>query len=350
MTRRIFRNGVLVSCLLFLLGGGVADAGYRLPRYLGLGPQEGAFVFAEGGLGNVRNSDTVVATAEGLQDFVGGVNFTAAVVPDWDDEFTGRLGFGYQWANGHKIVASVWSFETEQILSGDGPLGGALHFAVGPPIFTAGDYVGDSGDPGFYDITSEITATTADLAWATTQEVAEGFELEWSVGLRYANFEETLVGVYDDVASTDLAFGQDQYQADKTSEGEMIGARASVRGVYRFSGSFSAGAAIGFSFLDGEMTGSSSLVPTGVNNSVTTPASLATIDDDGRSGTIRDLEVTVTYHLMADRLHLWLGWEQSNWEEIASDRLRSFAGTVAPLSPRDSVTFSSYKLGVLVRF
>lgn len=350
MTRRIFRYGVLACWVLSLAGGGVAEAGYRLPRYLGLGPQEGVFVFAEAGMSNVRNSDTVVATLESVQDVVGGVNFTAPITPDWDDEFTGRFGFGYQWANGHKIVASVWGFKTEQNLFGDGPLGGALHFAVGPPIFTAGDYVGDSGAPGFFYITTEITATTADLAWAKTQEVVESFDLEWSAGLRYANFEETLSGTYDDVASISFAFGQNRYAADKVSEGSMFGARVAVRGTYRFSDRFSAGAAIGFSFLDGELTGSSSLVPTGLINSTTTPQSFAGVNDDGRSGTIRDFEITATYHVLSDRLRVWLGWEQSNWEEIASDRLRNFPGTAVTLSDRDAVTFSSYKLGILFRF
>ena len=72
--------------------------------------------------------------------------------------------------------------------------------------------------------------------------------------------------------------------------------------------------------------------------------------DDSRSGTIRDIELKGTWHLMNDRLRLSFGWDQSTWEAIAADLMRNFAGSTAPLRDRDAVIFSGYKLGVYFRF
>ena len=42
------------------------------------------------------------------------------------------------------------------------------------------------------------------------------------------------------------------------------------------------------------------LVPSGVSNSPTTPSSLAVVEDDGRSGSILDFDIVVTWHIADD--------------------------------------------------
>jgi hypothetical protein len=110
------------------------------------------------------------------------------------------------------------------------------------------------------------------------------------------------------------------------------------------------GAGLGFSFLDGELTGSSGLIPVGSANAGTEPSSFASITDDGRSGNIVDFDLRIGWCNASDRFRVWLGWEQSIWSEIAQDPLRNFPGTTAPLRERDSVAFSGYKLGLYFRF
>jgi hypothetical protein len=168
--------------------------------------------------------------------------------------------------------------------------------------------------------------------------------MEWSAGARWARYEETHEGVYDEAGGP---VGANEFAVAKTLEGEMFGVRLAARGSWRV-GSFSLGGGIGFSALDGELSGASSLTPTGSANSGLLP-SLAVVDDDGRSGTIRDLDVRATWHSGADRTQLWLGWEQARWEDIAADRLRTVAGAASALSPRDEVTFSGVKVGVKLR-
>jgi hypothetical protein len=290
------------------------------------GGQGGWVVFLEAALANPRNADNVVAT-----EVVG--SQVTPIIPVWDDDFAGRLGLGYQWESGTKIMATVWSYETDQSLRQSRPVA----FGIGPPIATGVDdgYIGDTGN--FFDVTTEITARTADLAWGRSHELSEGFTLDWSLGARYAKFEETHLGEYRD--------GTFVFAAAKGLEGEMVGARIALRGAWRF-GVFSVNGGMGWSFLDGEIAAASSLSPTPSSYA----ASGASLTDDSRSGSIRDIDASIVWHAVDDRVTVWLGWEQAEWEDIAADVLRNFPGTVVPLRDRDAVNFSSFKLGVGFRF
>lgn len=351
MTQRLIRIIAVAAVALLAVGAGTAEAArYNYGRYGGSTAQQGFFLVLEVASANPRNADVVVAMSELIEDFGGGTNVLMPVIPTWDNDFAGRLGLGYQWSSGNKLVATVWSFSTDQTAAGNGLIGGRLHFAVGPPIYAGGDYVGAFGEPGYYEMKTEVSARTADLAWAREQELGESFQMEWSAGLRYATFEETMNGLYDDVSSVDPEFGLTRYAASKSNEGKMVGARAAVRGTYRFARQFSVSSGLGFSYLDGELEAWSYLTPTGLDNAMAEPSAFAAVRDDGRSGTILDFDLVFGWHNANDWLRVWAGWEQSVWGDIAADLVRNFPGTTAPLHERDSVTFSSYKLGVFVRF
>lgn len=347
MIRRIGLVLIAVTVLL-ACATQTAEARYRYGQYSSQGAgQPGFFAFLEGMRANPRNADTIVVTQESLG---GSVNTVTPIVPPWSDEFAGRLGAGYGWGEGNKVVLSAWGFNTDQSSAGDGPGGGITHFAIGPPIRVGTGYVGNNASPGSYHMTTEINAGTADLAYVREHVVGEQFKLEWSAGLRYASFEESMRGGYDQAASTDGAYGNNSFLATKSNEGEMFGVRLALRGSYRFAKSFSLDAGLGLSFLDGELRGSSSLVPDGTLNSGTTPAATIEITDDSRSGDVRDLDLTVSWYTVGEAVRIWLGWEQQIWEGITTDSVRNLPGTTAVLRDRDSVTISGYKLGVFVRF
>lgn len=350
MVRRVSRTVIVAVVVLLAWGLQTADARYRYGSTYTSGKEAGFFLFAEGISVNPRNVDAIVATVETFEDYGGGVNSIRQVNPVWDNNFAGRLGLGYGWPNGNRVVATFWSFSADQRAAGNGPAGGATYFAVGPPILTGGDYVGDMGQPGSYDLTTEIEAGTADVAFVREHDLGESFRIEWSVGLRYASYEETTQGLYDEADFGSGDFGQMSYLANKSGKGEMIGGRVAVRGSWRFAKIFSLDASLGFSFLDGELTGSSSLTPSGASNSGNTPSSLAQITDDSRSGSISDFDLTVSWRAVGEAVRVWVGWEQQVWEGITTDLVRNFPGTVAPLRDRDSMVFSGYKLGVFVRF
>ena len=348
MIQRILSTAGVAALVWFACAGEPAEARYRYGRYGSATTERGFFVEVEGLSANPRNADVVVATEEITPG--AGTNSITSIVPSWDNDFAGRIGLGYQWASGNKVSLSVWGFGTTFTSTGDGAAAGRLHYAVGPPIYTNGNYVGAFGSPGHFSMQAEIEARTADLAWGHDHQVSESFKMEWSAALRYAEYEETLDGFYDNANSDGSGFGQTRYAAAKTLNGEMLGVKLAARGTYLVTQRFWFGAGLGFSFLDGELTGSSALTPIGESNAATEPSSLASIKDDGRSGNIVDFDLRIGWRNASDRLRVWLGWEQSIWNEIAHDPLRNFPGTTAPRRERDSVTFSGYKLGLYFRF
>ncbi len=298
----------MLSAVTILLLCGTSAAQTRYDYGGSAYGQEGGFiVFVEAGLANPRNTDNIVAAS--------GPN---VVIPQWDDEFAGRLGFGYQWSNNSKLVLSVWSFSAEQSAADSLPTA-AFEFPIGPTM--------GSG----FDITTEVSGLTTDVAWGVTHEPTDAFSLEWSVGLRYARFEETTDGTYNGTLTV-----------DKSLQGDMLGAKLAGRGTYRIR-PFSASVGVGYSALDGELDARSSLTPP----AGTVPVLLI---DDSRSGTILDLDVNAAWHSSDDGFSVWLGWEQQVWEDIAADLTRNLPGSDVPSRERDSVTFSWFKVGVSYRF
>ncbi len=305
------RNGIALFVALTILPLCSPAAAQTRYNYGGsaYGEQEGGFlVLFEAGLANPRNTDNIVAAV--------GPN---VIIPQWDDEFAGRLGFGYQWSNNNKLVLSVWSFSAEQSAAGSLPPPG-FAFPIGP---TSGSS---------FDVTTEVSGLTADVAWGVTYEPTDAFGLEWSVGLRYASYEETTDGTYNGTLAV-----------DKSLEGDMLGARLAGRGTYRIR-PFSVSVGLGLSELDGELDARSSLTP---QPALTAPVLLI---DDSRSGTILDLDINAAWHNAGDRFSIWLGWEQQMWEDIAADLTRNLPGNSVTSRERDSVTFSWFKVGVSYRF
>lgn len=281
--------------------------------------ERGFVLVIEGILTNPRNADNVVATE------LSGATYP--IIPVWDDSFAGRLGLGYRWSNGTKVIGTLWGFST----SADHSAVGTFGFSIGPPI---GPGMGDYGTG--LDIETEITARTADLALAKEYGVGENLILEWSAGFRYAAYEETAEGNYANVNT--------RYAPFKEIENTMFGVRAAVKATYRWS-AFSLFAGIGGSFLDGEVTGKSGM------SALSGPGSSgATFSDDGRSGNIFDLEVAAAWHNRNDSVVALIGWEQQTWDGVAADMMRNLPGTAVILRERDSVTFSGIKIGVHLVF
>jgi hypothetical protein len=339
MNLRNFRLISLLFLALAALGPGSALAQYR---YGGGGAggssHKGFLVQLDALLSNPRNADNVVATE------IAGSSLTA-IIPVWSEDPAGRLLVGYEWSSGQSVTLGYGVFETTIDSAGTATGGGVLAFAVGPPVASGGGYVGDVGSRGFYSIETEIIAETGDLAWARRHAMSDSLALSWGLGLRWASFEETHQGLY---AAAGSAVGANGFAVFKTHTGEMLGVRARVRGEYRV-GRFAVGGGLAFSMLDGEIDASSSLDPNGTSNGAIA-ASSGRVFDDGRSGTIRDFDVVGAVFLASDAVRISLGWEQSEWRDIAADVLRNFPGTAAPLRDRDAVVLSGIRLGVQLRF
>jgi hypothetical protein len=311
------------ASLLLLCGLGQASAQQKYD-YGGdsadtLKGKKGIVLVIEGIMTNPRNADNVVATELGAT--------VRSVIPAWEDDLAGRLGVGYQWGNGTKVMGTAWGYSTSVRSSRTG----TYAFPIGPPI---GMGQGDVGTG--YDISTEINARTLDIAFGKIHNVGQSFSLEWSVGLRHANYEETAEGTY--------ANGSLQFRPHKQLEGDMFGGRAAVRGAYDW-GAFGVTASVAASFLDGELTASSGMTEVGG-----TGQSAAVYQDDGRSGNIFDFDVAGTWTDRSGTVKVLVGWEQSVWEGLPTDIMRNLPGTVVTLDDRNSITFSGYKLGVHLVF
>jgi hypothetical protein len=307
-------------------------------------------VQVEGGLYNPRNTDAVAATIERVEDFGGGTNEFLPVLPVWDEEAAGRVGLGYAWGEDQRVMVYYWAFSGEQSAAGNGPGSGRLHFAVGPPIFSGGQYVGDNATPGSFSLGTEVEAETLDVEWSRSWEASRAFRLGWSLGLRYATYTETTQGVYDEASSGSSTYGQVAYSAFKTNDCEAFGARVAGRGSFGIGHGLSVDGEIGLALLDNQIDSFSRLAPVGSANQSTTPAAQATAFDDGRSGTIFDVELALAWTAEDGGLRIYGGWRQSVWDEVTRDLVRNFPGTSAPLEDRTSVTFSGYVVGASYRF
>jgi len=303
------------------------------------------FVFVEGGVASPTSTDQTV----GISVTAGGsgqIQTSTLLQPDWSSSPVFKAGGGFKWDGGSSLTLSYWQFDDDQGVVADGPAGGDLLFTIGPFIDTGSGFT-DRGSPGHADFNAGIQAQTVDLAWGRRKSMGDFFDVEWSLGLRYAHFEETVLGSYDDDASTGPAFGVTRWGAYKRNEGEMLGARAAVRGTYFVTNRIAGTASVGFSMLQGDVTSTSSFWDADAGGR---PAATSTLDDDHRSGRIQDLDIGVMYFMRDDTLRFKLAWEASYWDGIPSDLLRNTRGSAVALQDRDTLGFSAWTFGAYFEF
>ncbi|MBD3869092.1 MAG: hypothetical protein IFK94_13300 [Acidobacteria bacterium] len=303
------------------------------------------FLYLEGGIGTPKSTDQIVGIA--LDPALGGgIQTSTLIQPDWSSSPVFRIGGGYRWSGGSRITLSYWQFDDEQGVTADGPGLGNLVYTIGPFLDTGAGF-NNMGNPGHADFNTGITAQTVDFAWGRQKMMSDYFDVEWSLGLRYAHFEETISGFYDDDVSTGLNFGDVRWGAYKFNESEMIGARAAVRCTYFLTDRIAGTGSIGFSMLEGEVSSVSSFWDADAGGR---PAASAAETDDNRSGRIQDLDVGLMLFFMDDMLRIKLGYESSFWDGVPSDLVRNANGSAANLRDRDDLSFSAYTLGVYFEF
>jgi hypothetical protein len=326
---------------------------------------KGFFLFLDAIYATPRDTDDVVVTRQ-ENIFGTGPQSTREITLDWDEEWAGAIEFGYRWANGSTIAARYWQYENDTRATGSGSgYYGYTNFAIGPSIYYDNfGYLGNGGYQGSWDIGGKMEAQTLDVMWGREHKFGDTWSVDWALGLRYANFEETLSGFYDAVAPDTIyygyyAFGLYSYGAERHNKGEMLGLRATAGGEYSFSPYLSIQSNLGFSLLDGEVTGASSITPVGPCATGPTadcpqdfigfdlPSSSFYRKDDDRSGSILDFDVRVVVKIIDDRYRFWLGYEFQRWEGLPDDLTRNGGtGNFVTLRRRNEVTFSGWKFGV----
>lgn len=328
----------------------MAAAGTTFAAY----DEEGFFVFLDAALATAGNTDQVVANRIDVQ----GIPQTSTqVMPDWGSSPAGRFGFGYEWAGGSKVSVSYWQYDDDEQIAVEGPSGGFLNFAIGPAVYDtyAGVPIDNWGYPGAADFNAGIEASTVDVTFSRESDMGDFLTMEWHVGLRFATYEDRLAGTYDICAAGGCDYGSYDpgditFDAHKTTEGEMFGARAGFRGTFFLTENLALSSDLSFSMLEGDVTSESGLTPTGLVNAPTNSPTRMIGEDDHRSGNIVEFDVGIQYFILDDRLRFSLGYEHATWNGIVEDLVRNPPGLLNDLDERNSVGFSGYRLGVRYRF
>ncbi len=332
-----------VLAIAALAAFGVARAGDE---------NDGFFIFLDAAFASPQNTNEVLATTIAL----GAAQTQSTIRTDFGEELAGRVGFGYKWKNGGSISVHYWRFDTDERTRADGPAGGEMNFAIGPAItylyplypgIYATYYYGGYGFPGSLDLESKIEAETLDVVWSRDHELTEKLVLGWSLGLRYATFEENIKGQYD-FFETGYT-GYFSYGVEKQNKGAMAGFKAGLRITRNFGEHFAVSSGLGFSFLKGKVESSSFLIANGLSNPGLGSA-LATASDKDRSGLIRDFDVGCYWRIADDHFRVGVGWEQSSWDGVPNDLLRNTPGSLVNVPERNNVGFSGWKIGLYGRF
>ncbi len=323
------------------------------------GSEDGFFVFLDAAFVEAGNTDQVVAEAQNLGGMVQTVDRLAI---DWEANAAGALGFGYRWDQ-NTISVRYWQFDNDESMLADGTSGATVNFAIGPASYyyfpSYGYYqpVYYFGLPGSFDFQSNIQASTVDVTFAQTFEAGEYFDLEWSVGVRYASFEESITGLYDLCASTgcDAPYsmsvlpGEITFDVLKITQSDMMGATIGLNGRYYFADWAALAGGFSYSLLTGDVESQSGLTPSGTFNGTDRPT-LARRSEEGHGGSISDVWVGIDWLFIDDRLRFHTGLYYSNWDGIAEDLVRNTPGIEVFNPARDSVSFSGARASVQFQF
>jgi hypothetical protein len=310
--------------------------------------EDGFFIFLDAAYASPQNTDEVLAVDQSF----GATQTQSTIRTDFGSSFAGRLGFGYKWKGGQSLSIQYWKFDADERTQANGPAGGYMNFAIGPGSYSNyyGGIFGLYGDPGSLDITSKIKAETLDVVWGRDHDLTENLTLGWSLGLRYAKFDENETGTYYTYDAADTYYS---YGVNKHNNGEMLGFQAAMRVTRNFGKRFAVTSGLGFSFLKGTVESTSGLtIPAGsfgAGEGGLFPTS-ASAKDSNRSGVIRDFDVGCYWRLASDHIHLGLGWEQSSWDGVPYDLVRNTVTSLVNVQARNNVTFSSWKVGFKYQF
>ncbi len=315
---------------------------------------DGFFIFLDAAYASPQNTDEVLATTQ----LFGATQSESTIRTDFGNDFGGRLGFGYKWKGGGSLSVQYWKYDTDERTQADGPAGGFMNFAIGPAstYYVAGYpvgayyYRGTYGFPGSLDIESKVKAQTLDVIWGRDHDLTENLTLGWSLGLRYAKFEETITGTYDSYEAASA--GYYSYDVRKHNKGTMAGFKAGLRVTRNFGKSFGVSSGLGFSFLKGKVESTSSRgYPVGsFGDENGLGVTLASSRDKDRSGLIRDFDVGCYWRIADDHFRVGVGWEQSSWDGVPHDLIRNTQGSLVNVPERNNVAFSGWKIGLYGRF
>ena len=260
------------------------------------------------------------------------VEFNERHVLDNDSDFTFSVDFGYSWGEMGSLRVSYWNFDNEDRQTGD--MTGYFYPAIfGYGYYGSLDYLSDP----FLDARAEVEATTYDVDYVRPIEVGDNFTLNWLVGLRVAQYEET--------QSIELNDGSYYYTETKQFESDAFGLRVGVTAVMGFGDNFALEGGMAVSFMQADTEG----VATQDDGS---PLQVRFAEDDNIRGEIREYHVKGVW--TAGPVDWYLGYSAADWDGLVTDPLAQTGDDLLPLGPsvrgRETISFNSINAGIIWRF
>ncbi len=261
---------------------------------------------------------------------------------------SGEARIGYSWGQLGSLSLSYWTFDNDDSLTQS--VNGQYIY---PTVF--GGYAYNNGGtyglgyslyfPVTYTVDSSVKANTLDLEYSRPMEAGDHFTVTWLAGLRSVTFEE------------DLAFdGADAYPGYPTRyvqtrhiESDGVGLKVGAVFDFGFSKHFGLQGRLAFSFLQG----SSDAVTTQDAYALGSPTPLSdilTVSQDNIRGEIRDYDLRAVWSWKT--FDFYIGYGGSTWDGLVKDPtgdMVNFPATKADGFDRDSMSFNSAHLGVVIR-
>jgi len=265
------------------------------------------------------------------------------MVIDNDDSLTFRFEAGYSWGRKGSLQISYWQFDNDDSQSD------TLNGGVYPSLFGYGVYGGQyiyNATGVDFEATSSEKATTWDVDYIRPMSAGEKLTIKWLAGLRVASYEEDQTFEGSDGIYT--------YTQDKHFDSDAVGLRVGATMVFDFTKSFGVEAGAAFSFLQGDLSGTShQSCPAGSNCDGAGVRSHE--ENEASDGNVRgDIQ---DYHVRAVWNHgpidWYVGYGMSAWGGLVADPVPAIISPAVGATPsrgRDNIAFSGWQAGVRYRF
>jgi hypothetical protein len=230
---------------------------------------------------------------------------------DWDDDIALRGSIGYSFGSAGAIRVSYWTYDDTQENSGaDYDIYGAAWFTVGPVTNVAFSYYAPSQTT--WDFEQTIEATTWDIEYGKVREVGNTLNLMFGVGVRIAEFKDTLDGQYvlPDLDPNDI------FVASRTIDGDGIGITGSIGASYEFSDLFGISSNLRVGFLTADVDMEHSLFDKGDYAGLgyyPTFSESETIED--KVAMTMDFDINFTFHT-GGFFDIEVGYMYSQWSGL----------------------------------
>jgi len=278
---------------------------------------------------------------------------------DNDAKATTRIMAGYNFGLGlGSLEVSYWGFDNDDSRSD------VVSGYVYPTVFGYGYYSSSSpylASP--YGVRtrakSSIKATSLEVDYSRALDVGDNFTFRWLAGLRSVTFEEEVqfdgsTSVYIYGGYYGAYYATSEISQKRHMDSDAFGIKVGGRGTFGFTRRFSLEGGAALSLLTADIKGNSSQAVSYVDP-LSPAASFSFTESnraEGESGRGQILDLDLRGIWTEGPLSIYLGYSASSWEGLVRDPNppRSHYFPFAAGRARDSVSFTSFDVGIIYRF